>query len=178
MQISALERAGVHPDNIWSETISGVKAKRPQRDMALTDARTGDVFVVYKRDRLGRSFRDLLTIVDSLESRGIGFRSITEGFDTTKPAGRFMFHMIGALAEFERGLIAERTRDGMAEAKRQGKQVGAPLFMTRERIAEAKARIRAGETVEQIAKAWDISKRTIYLHIKVRRLKPRKRKRT
>src|SRR5262245_57368871 len=98
MQITALKRAGCNEDNIWSEKVSGVKARRPQRDMALIDAREGDVFVVYKLDRLGRSFRELLELADLMESRGIGFRSLTEGFDTTKPAGKLLFHVIGALA--------------------------------------------------------------------------------
>jgi DNA invertase Pin-like site-specific DNA recombinase len=154
MQISALRRAGVHDDNIWSEHVSGVKAKRPQRDMALLDARKGDVFIVYKLDRLGRSFRELLEMTDDMERRGIGFRSLTEGFDTTKPAGKLLFHMLGALAEFERGLIAERTRDGMAEAKRQGKRLGAPLWFTKERQDEFAKRFMAGETVAQIAESW------------------------
>lgn len=154
MQISALQKAGVHDDNIWSETVSGVKAKRPQRDMALLDARKGDVFVVYKLDRLGRSFRELQDIVWQLRDRGVGFRSLTEGFDTTTPAGTLLFHVIGALAEFERGLIAERTRDGMAEAKRQGRQVGQPLWFTKERQAEFIRRFKAGETVAHIAESW------------------------
>jgi DNA invertase Pin-like site-specific DNA recombinase len=154
MQISALQKAGVQDDNIWSETVSGVKAKRPQRDMALLDAREGDVFVVYKLDRLGRSFRELQDIVWELRERGVGFRSITEGFDTTTPAGTLLFHVIGALAEFERGLIAERTRDGMAEAKARGRPIGQPLWFNKERQAEFIKRFKAGESVAQIAKSW------------------------
>lgn len=164
MQIAQLRRAGVEEDNIWSEHVSGVKAKRPQRDLALVDARKGDVFVVYKLDRLSRSFRELLELTESLESRGIGFRSLTEGFDTTKPAGKLLFHVIGALAEFERGLIAERTRDGMAEAKLRGVKLGAKLFMTPEKIKEARERIEAGETIGQIAKDWKKSRQTLYKH--------------
>ncbi len=78
MQFAALERAGVDPGQIWSETVSGVKAKRPQRDLALLDCRKGDTLVVYKLDRLGRSLRELLQIVGDLEARGVGFRSVTE----------------------------------------------------------------------------------------------------
>ena len=171
MQIGALRRRGVNDDNIWSETVSGVKRKRPERDKAMVDAREGDVFVVYKLDRLGRSFRELLDMVHDLEQRGIGFVSITEGFDTTTPAGRFMFHMLGALAEFERGLIAERTRDGMAEAKAQGRPVGAPLFMTPARMAEATKRLAAGESVAQIAEGWGISRQTLYVRFPLKRVK-------
>lgn len=154
MQIAALRRAGVLEDNIWSEKVSGVKANRPQRDLALIDARKGDVFVVYKLDRLGRSFRELLELVSDLEKRGVGFRSITEGFDTTTPGGRFMFHMLGAMAEFERGLIAERTRDGMAVARRRGVQIGAKKWFTKERMAEFEKRFKAGESVKEIADSW------------------------
>lgn len=171
MQISALRRAGVHDDNIWSEKVSGVKARRPERDKAVMDAREGDVFIVYKLDRLGRSFRELLEMTDSMEERGIGFRSLTEGFDTTKPAGKLLFHMLGALAEFERGLIAERTRDGMAEAKAQGRQVGAPLFMTPERMTEAKRRLIAGESIGQIAASWGISRQTLYTRFSMKKIK-------
>jgi DNA invertase Pin-like site-specific DNA recombinase len=153
MQVAALKRAGVLDDNLWSEQVSGVKAKRPQRDLAMLDAREGDVFIVYKLDRLGRSFRELLDMVHDLERRGIGFRSLTEGFDTTKPAGKFMFHMLGALAEFERGLIAERTRDGMAEAKERGVQVGKPKWFTTERRKEFERRFPK-ESVQQIADDW------------------------
>jgi len=174
MQIAALKRVGVNDDNIWWEQVSGVKAKRPQRDLALMDAREGDVIIVYKLDRLGRSFRELLEIVDGLKARGVGFKSITEGFDTTTVSGKLLFHVIGALAEFERGLIAERTRDGMREAKAQGKNVGAPLFMTKVRIEEATKRLAAGETISQIAERWAVSRQTLYTRFskkKIRRLR-------
>lgn len=177
MQFTALARAGVHEDNIWAETVSGIKRKRPQRDLALIDARPGDVFVVYKLDRLGRSFRELQDIVWELRDRGVGFRSITEGFDTTTPAGTLLFHVIGALAEFERGLIAERTRDGMAEAKRQGKAVGQPLWFTKERQAEFTRRYKAGESVAEIAADWGRTPnmiRTKFKKAKLRRLRPKR----
>jgi DNA invertase Pin-like site-specific DNA recombinase len=164
MQISALRRHGVMEDNIWHEKVSGVKANRPARDKALLDARKGDVFVVYKLDRLGRSFVELLHIVGKLEAEGIGFRSITEGFDTTTPAGKFMFHMLGAMAEFERGLIAERTRDGMAEARARGVVVGAKKWFTTARKAEFERRLKAGETVQEIADDWRKSANMIRKH--------------
>lgn len=181
MQTAALKRAGVLDDNLWFEQVSGVKARRPQRDMAMLDARKGDVFVVYKLDRLGRSFRELLDMVHDLETRGVGFRSLTEGFDTTKPAGKFMFHMLGAMAEFERGLIAERTRDGMAEAKERGVRVGKPLFFTPERRKEFERRFKAGESVESIASSWGKTPKMIYNSYKRARLaklrpKPKRKK--
>jgi DNA invertase Pin-like site-specific DNA recombinase len=133
--------------------------------MALLDARKGDVFVVYKLDRLGRSFLELLEMVEKMERRGVGFRSLTEGFDTTTPGGRLLFHVLGALAEFERGLIAERTRDGMANAKREGRKLGAPLFMTPERIKEAKQRLRNGESVRDIVVDWNKTPQMLYRYI-------------
>lgn len=178
MQVAALRKAGVQEDNIWFETVSGVKKKRPQRDMALLDARKGDVFVVYKLDRLGRSFLELLDMVETMEKRGVGFRSLTEGFDTTTPGGRLLFHVLGALAEFERGLIAERTRDGMANAKLEGRKLGAPRFMTPERIAEAKQRIAAGESVQEIVGRWNKSPQMLYRYIPrkvIKRLRKSKR---
>lgn len=176
MQISALRRAGVMEDNIWSEHVSGVKSRRPQRDLALLDARKGDVFVVYKLDRLGRSFRELLDICDGLEARGIGFRSLTEGFDTTKPAGKLLFHVIGALAEFERGLIAERTRDGMADARERGVRLGAPKWFTAERQAEFARRYMAGESVMGVATDWGKTPnmiRTVFKKDDLKRLRRR-----
>jgi len=170
MQTAQLERAGVHKDQIWSEVVSGVKARRPQRDMALIDCRRGDTLVVYKLDRLGRSFVELLKIVSDLETRGVGFRSITEGFDTTTPAGKFLFHMLGAMAEFERGLIAERTRDGMAEARARGIRLGAPLFFTKERAKEFERRFRAGESVRQIVETWGKSPQIVYSRYTKRKL--------
>jgi DNA invertase Pin-like site-specific DNA recombinase len=177
MQVSALVRAGVDKDQIWSETVSGVKAKRPQRDLALLDCRRGDTLVVYKLDRLGRSLRELLQIVGDLEARGVGFRSTTEQIDTTTPGGRFLFHMLGALAEFERGLIRERTRDGMAEAKLRGMRLGKPLFFTAKRKAEFERRYAAGESVKTITASWGKTPtivRVRYNRVKLRRLRREK----
>jgi len=166
MQLRALREAGVQEDNLWFEKVSGVKAKRPQRDLALLDARPGDVFVVYKLDRLSRSFIELLDTVENLKKRSVGFVSLTENFDTTTAGGRFIFHVLGAMAEFERGLIAERTADGMAEMKAQGRSVGKPRFFDKEKQAEFKRRYKAGESVEAIAKSWKKTPKMIYTYFK------------
>lgn len=176
MQVTALRHAGVQEDNIWYETASGVKANRPQRDLALLDARAGDVFVVYKLDRFGRSFIDLLRAVEALEKRGVGFRSLTEGFDTTKAGGRFLFHVIGAGAQFERDMIVERTRDGMAEAKRRGVVLGAPKWFDAKRQKEFERRFLKGESVTKIAKSWGKSANMIRSHYKKERLKALRRR--
>lgn len=170
MQVAALRRAGVLDDNMHFETVSGVKKRRPKRDLALMDARSGDVFVVYKLDRLGRSFRELLEIVAGLEDRGVGFRSLTEGFDTTTPAGKFMFHMLGALAEFERGLIAERTRDGVRERMRQGKRMGREPIITDGRKDEIEVHIRSGGSVRELAEEWGVTPNAIYRYFPRKRI--------
>lgn len=166
MQLQALRNAGVHEDNLHFETVSGVKKRRHKLELAMIDSRPGDVFIVYKLDRLGRSFQDLLVKVQELEDRGIGFRSITEKFDTTSPGGKFVFHMLGAMAEFERGLVQERTRDGMAAAKARGVQLGKPLFFTPARREELKRRLGRGETVRQITASWQKSPQIVYSRIR------------
>jgi DNA invertase Pin-like site-specific DNA recombinase len=177
MQVAALVRAGVDPDQIWSEKVSGVKKKRPQRDLALLDCRRGDTLVVYKLDRLGRSFLELLQIVSDLEARGVKLISTKEGFDTTTLAGKLLFHILGALAEFERGLIAERTRDGVAEALEQGSRFGKPLFFTEKKRAEFERRYKAGESVQQIVDSWGKTVTLIrvrYNRKQLEKLRPRK----
>lgn len=170
VQIEALRKAGVLEDNLHFEKISGVKSIRPKLELALKDARPGDTFIVWKLDRLGRSMLDLLTKVDSLTVRNVGFKSITEGFDTTTPAGRMLFNMLGALAQFERDLIVERTKAGMAAARKRGRQIGAMLKMTDDKAREARRMHEAGMTVESIAKHFKVSRPTVYNALK-RKLK-------
>lgn len=120
LQLTALRNHGVPEGQIFKEHISGVAAKRPQFEKALKNLRRGDVFVVWKLDRLGRSLEELIRIMKSFEERGIQIRSLTEGLDTTTALGKFFFHLVGALAQFERDLISERTKAGIEEAKRRG----------------------------------------------------------
>lgn len=120
LQLTALRNAGVPESQTFQEHISGVAAKRPQFEKALKHLRKGDVFVVWKLDRLGRSIEELIRIMNSFEARGIKLRSLTEGLDTTSALGKFFFHVMGALAQFERDLISERTKAGIEEAKRRG----------------------------------------------------------
>jgi DNA invertase Pin-like site-specific DNA recombinase len=175
MQVQALVRAGVNPDNIHTETVSGVKKIRPMLEWAIkVDCRPGDCLVVYKLDRLGRSLADLIAKVADLTERGIGFRSLSESMDTTTPGGKLLFHVIGALAQFERDLIAERTRDGVLARKERGLRVGAPVKMTPARIEEAKRRIAAGELLKDIAADFGVHPQTLYVRwprAKVKRLR-------
>ena len=121
LQLAALERAGV--DRVFSESGSAVK-RRPKLQAMFAGLRAGDVVVVYKLDRLARSIRDLLNIVDKIERMGCTFRSLTEHFDTSTPAGKMAFHMLGAVAEFERAIIRERSMAGQAVAKAAGVRMG------------------------------------------------------
>ena len=118
LQLDALAEAGA--DRVFKDTASGAKSDRPGLAEALAFAREGDTIVVWRLDRFGRSLKDLVTRIDELRDRGVGFRSLTEGIDTTSPAGRLVMHLFGSLAEFERELIRERTVAGLESARAQG----------------------------------------------------------
>lgn len=165
MQISALKAAGVFEDNIWTEKISGVARNRPQLRLALMDARPGDTFVVWKLDRLGRSLLDLLGHMNDLEKRQVAFRSLTEGIDTRTPTGKLLLHVIGALAQFERDLIVERTRAGIAEHRARGGRMGQPPKMTPPKIKEAMKMIEGGTSVIDVAHYFHVAPGTIYNHL-------------
>lgn len=157
MQITALERAGVHRDHIHTEQVSGVASRRPGRDLALMDCRRGDTFVVWRLDRVGRSLLDLLHFVQRLDERGIKFRSLQDSIDTSTPAGRVMFAMLGAFAQFERDLIAERTRAGVARARERGQRFGQPAKVTEDNRLAIEQAIHAGEPMPEIAKRHGMS---------------------
>jgi DNA invertase Pin-like site-specific DNA recombinase len=128
--------------------------------------RAGDMLVVWKLDRLARSMRQLIDTIETLESRGIGFRSLTEAIDTTTPGGKLVFHIFGALAEFERSIIRERTKAGLASARARGKLGGRPPALTQEDIIMAKALLRDPNiSVEQAAKRLGVAPSTLYRHI-------------
>lgn len=144
LQIHALKGAGcavIHEDF----GVSGATVRRPGLNKALRQVGRGDVLVVWKLDRLGRSLRHLVETIDRLREDGVGFRSLQEQIDTTSAGGRFYCHMLAALAEFERELISERTRAGMASAKRRGIHVGRPSKLTPEMLDQARAMIAARE---------------------------------
>lgn len=129
VQIDALKRSGVDDAHLYTDKRSGKTMRRTGLEQALLDARPGDVLVVYKLDRLSRSMKDLLHLSDRLHRDGIQLRSLNDPVDTTTPMGVFYFHLMGALAEFERSLIGWRTREGMGAAKQRGQRFGpAPTF--------------------------------------------------
>lgn len=162
LQMHELERAGAV--RIFVDVASGSSSTpgdRPQLAAALDYARPGDVLTVWRLDRLGRSLRDLIEQIRGLEDRGIGFRSITESIDTTTAGGRLIFHVFGALAEFERQLIRERTIAGLEAARADGRTGGRPTVMTPDRTKEA-ARMRAeGMALDKIARLLGVGRSSV-----------------
>lgn len=164
LQLNALKSAGC--ERIFEEKASGAQRDRPELNAALEYARDGDTIVVWKLDRLARSLKQLIETVEKLDAGGIGFKSITESIDTTSPGGKLIFHIFGALAEFERGMIRERTIAGLQSARAKGRVGGRPPVMNADDIAASKAMLADPDiTVKQIAERMGVSVSTIYKHI-------------
>lgn len=161
LQTDALAVAGC--ERIFDEKASGAQRDRPELQSAISYLRRGDVLVVWRLDRLARSLRQLIETIEELDDRGIGFVSLTEGVDTTNPGGKLVFHIFGALAEFEREMIRERTVAGLQAAKSRGRKLGRPAAMTPEQITMARSLKAAGDhSAAQIAKQLNISRATLY----------------
>jgi DNA invertase Pin-like site-specific DNA recombinase len=159
LQRNELERAGCK--RIYVDKASGKSADRPELTKALDRLEAGDTLVVWKLDRLGRSLLDLITIVSNLEDRQVDFRSLTDGFDTSTNGGKLMFQIMGALAEYERNLIRERTRAGLAAAKAAGHR-GGPKYKLRDRDLEWLVRNWESKSVDDIAAELGIGRATAY----------------
>ncbi len=136
LQLDVLRKEGCA--KVFEEKVTGTTNARPELQAALAALQEGDVLLVWRLDRLGRSLRHLIDIVQELETRRIGFQSLSDNIDTTSPGGRLLFHILGAIAEFECGLISERTKAGLQAARRQGKQLGRPRCMSAEQIEQAR----------------------------------------
>lgn len=161
LQHDALARAGV--DRVWTDHASGTVADRPQLAAVLDYARAGDVLVVWRLDRLGRSVQHLVATVTDLAARGVELRSLSEGIDTTSPAGRLTFHIFAAVAEFEADLIRGRTIAGLDAARARGRVGGRPSVMTPEKRAAARDLLkRPGATVTGVARALGVSRASVY----------------
>ena len=164
LQNDALQGAGC--DKIFSDKMSGVKADRPGLQQALNYVRPGDTLVVWRLDRLGRSLKDLIALVEDLEHRQIGFRSLQESIDTTTSGGKLIFHVFGALAEFERNLIRERTQAGLQAARARGRTGGRRQKLTPEQIAIGRSLASdPNRTVTSICEHLEISRPTFYRYI-------------
>ena len=144
LQRNALNCAGC--ERIFEDKISGTKSDRPGLKKLLRTLSAGDTLVVWKLDRLGRSMRHLVTLIEELRQRGVNFRSLTDSIDTSTPMGRFFFHVMGALAEMERELIVERTRAGLAAARAKGRVGGRRPKLTTEQWAQVGRLLEAGES--------------------------------
>jgi DNA invertase Pin-like site-specific DNA recombinase len=167
LQLDALAAAGC--DKVFQDQVSGAAVKRPGLDETLAALQPGDVLTVWRLDRLGRSMQHLVNTVNDLARRGIGFQSITEVMDTTTAGGELVFHIMGALAQFERRLIAERSRAGIEAARRRGKHLGRPADLTPEKVDHARQMIDSGEqSVTGMAEILDVHRVTLHKALKRR----------
>ena len=160
LQRDALKAAGC--EKIFTDKLSGARADRPGLAKAMEMTREGDVLAVWRLDRLGRSLVHLIETVQALESRGVGFRSLTESIDTTTSGGKLIFHVFGALAEFERSLIKERTIAGLAAARQRGRVGGRPRAMTEDKVAAARKLLASGSSPSEVASVVGVSVPTLY----------------
>lgn len=159
-QKEALTKVGC--EKIYEDVLSGAKHEKPGLNLALEVLRSGDILTVWKLDRLGRSVKQLVELVEEFEKRDIHFSSVTEGIDTSNPSGKFFFHMMASLAEMERDLIIERTRSGLETARKQGKLSGRKPKMNSSKVKAAKKLLEIGISPKEVAKSLEISVATLY----------------
>lgn len=164
LQKDALESAKC--EKIFTDVISGSKSNRPGLDEMLEYSRKGDMIVVWRLDRLGRSLKDLIEIMGKLENRGISLKSINEAIDTSSSTGKLVFHIFGALAEFERNLIQERTNAGLAAARARGKVGGRPRKLDKMKYNLAKSLYKSKDhSIKDICELVGVSKSTLYSYL-------------
>ena len=168
LQIDALTKHGIPKSQIFTDKMSGAKSDRPGLAKCLDALQDGDVLVVWRLDRLGRSMQHLITVVEDIRGRGIGFRSLSEGaIDTTNASGQLIFNIFSALAQFERRLIQERTKAGLAVARARGRHGGRPRIESEEAKVLA-ARKLAGDrsiSINNICRTLNISRSTYYRYL-------------
>src|ERR671922_1316101 len=171
LQKDVLEKLGCN--KIFTDTGSGVKAERIGLDEALEYVREGDTLVVWRLDRLGRSLKHLIETITELNNRKIGFKSIQENIDTTTSGGKLVFHIFGALAEFERDIIRERTNAGLLAARARGRKGGRPKALTPKKVQMVHDLYRNKDnSIDEICKTLNISRTTLYRYIKTDAVKP------
>ena len=165
MQEDALKGAGC--EDIFKDIVSGAKTARPGLHSAISHLRKGDTLVVWRLDRLGRSLAHLIETVKELNDQGIGFKSLQESIDTTTSGGQLIFHIFGALAQFERELIRERTQAGLKAARVRGRMGGRPVQLNTQEIRKLKKHYDKGDlSVMEICKLFNITKPTLYRYLK------------
>jgi len=162
LQRDALLDAGVLPDNLYEDRISGKTKDRPGLDALISVLKSGDELLVWKLDRLGRSVRNLLEVAETLKERGVSIRSLQDGIDTRGPFGGFLLTILGAVAELERETISERVTAGMSVAKRQGRHVGRKPKLSSLARADVLDSVRAGVSVSELSRRYRVARSTIY----------------
>lgn len=167
LQLDALHNAGCC--QVFQEKITGASRHRPELDAAFASLQRGDALVVWKLDRLGRSFRHLVDMIEGLEDNGIGFISISDGIDTTTATGKLVCRIISAIADFERSLIAERTRAGMAAAKQRGKRFGRRSAISPAQVEQACVLLNANFSLTHIAKELCVNRTTLWRALEKRK---------
>ena len=164
LQLDALKAAGC--ERIVTEVASGSRSDRAELAKLVEQARSGDVLVVWRLDRLGRSLRHLIELSEQLQQRGIGLHSLSESIDTSTPSGRFMFSILGALGQMELEIIRERTRAGLRAAAARGRRGGRPPSLDEAKVRAARAMMAAGTmTAAEIARQLGVSPSTLYRHV-------------
>lgn len=167
LQVDELEKAGC--EKIFKEAVSGAKAERKALNDALAYVRPGDTLVVWRLDRLGRSLKHLIEVINGLHNREVGFKSLVDAIDTLTPTGQFFFHITGAFAELERNLIRERTRAGLKAARARGRSGGRPKAIDPKTFKMALEIYNSKKTtVGEMCKRLGIAKRTFYRHLELR----------
>lgn len=163
LQTDALTRAGC--EKLFTDKVSGAKLNRPGLIEALNFMRAGDTLVIWKLDRLGRSIQGLIELAADLSARKVDFRSLTDGFDTSTPSGRLLFHILASVAEMERELIKERTIAGLAAARAKGGTGGGrKSVMTPDMLDTARKLLAAGDSPAKVAKLLQVGRSTFYRH--------------
>ena len=171
LQLDALQKAGCSKKKIYTDKVSGSKSARPGLDKCLQELKPGDTLIVWRIDRLGRSVRHLIDVVEDLRQRGIGFKSVCDGaIDTTTASGELVFHIFTALAQFERRLIQERTNAGLKAARARGRLGGRPPMSSDDPRIQTAKKLHAdkGMAVADICKTLQISRPTLYRWLAVR----------
>src|SRR5215470_1626450 len=169
LQRDALRKAGVSTKNLYTDKITGTKAERPGLTEAVSHLREGDTLVVWRLDRLGRSLPHLIETVTALQGQGVAFQSITENIDTSNATGKLVFHIFGALAEFERNLMKERTLAGLTAARARGRTGGRPPLDTSARQVVAAKKLYRDKTnsISEICRMLNISRASLYRYLQM-----------
>ncbi|MEW6737368.1 MAG: recombinase family protein [Acidobacteriota bacterium] len=171
LQKDALKKAGC--EKVYIDKVRGTASERPGLERVMESLRKGDSLVVWRLDRLGRSLKHLIELMGELEERKIGFRSLQESINTTTPGGKLIFHMFGALAEFERNLIRERTQAGLTAARARGRKGGRPKALSpKQQTVAIKLYNERNHSVLEICRIMGISKQTLYEYIRQSKAKP------